>query len=280
MKWQVLKDRVQKAIKNPESPFHGYMFNEALSLLVRERFIARAAHSKSRDALVFKGGLLLTLVYIPQARYTKDADLNVIGASDLNTLQRAVDEILAIELDDGFSFLRNAGAIMSNETREYDGAQFQITAKFGTTQKQQFILDLAVGDAVIPVKGKLPTLAELSASSLEMQIYPPETIAAEKIQACVQLGVDNSRMKDYYDLYFLRKIVDLEKFKPAAQETFKRRKTPFPGSLPEDQIAGSLLQIRWENFLKSAQIRVFRSVPNDLGQVMTEIREYYGLKKP
>ena len=45
MKWDALKSRIQKAIDDPASDFHGYLFNEALSILVRERFMARAAHA-------------------------------------------------------------------------------------------------------------------------------------------------------------------------------------------------------------------------------------------
>ena len=58
MKWEALRERIQKAISDSKSEFHGYTFNEALSILVRERFMARAAHSTVSDMVILKGGLL------------------------------------------------------------------------------------------------------------------------------------------------------------------------------------------------------------------------------
>ncbi len=274
MKWDALKSRIQKAIDDPASDFHGYLFNEALSILVRERFMARAASSPAKDFLILKGGLLLTCVYTKQSRFTIDADITIKSSTGLNSLQQSVDSICLIELHDGFSFSHNNGIIMDADSRLYDGAQFQIFAKFGTNQKLTFTLDFGVGDIVEPLMQKLPVIPETSFASIQMLVYPPETIAAEKLQSCIEKADQNSRMKDYYDLYLLREIVDISKFNIAAKKTFTLRGTIFPGKLPEDN--APTMQRLWGNFLNSKQQRVIKIVPKELIEIMIAIREFYG----
>lgn len=64
-------------------------------------------------------------------------------------------------------------------------------------------VDVGFGDAVTPAPEPVeyPTiLPELPAPRL--RAYPRETVVAEKLEALVTLGIANSRMKDYFDLYF------------------------------------------------------------------------------
>lgn len=280
MKWSVMRARLQKATKSNHSPFKGYSLSEAYSLLVRERFIIRAAQSKANNAFIFKGGLLLTMIYTKRSRYTRDADVTILAPNNLPSLRKTIDSIIKTDLKDGFKFSRNQGHIISNDMREYDGAQFTITGKLDGTRPIKFTLDVGVGDAVVPILSTLPTLEELNTTALEVLVYPSETIAAEKLHACVYHGADNTRMKDYFDLYQLREIVDIKKFDIAARATFKRRKEPYPCTLPEDEITTSPLQDRWERFLKSQKERIFRQVPSELVQVMRAIREFYGTVRP
>jgi hypothetical protein len=277
MKWQAIKHRIQKLISDKTSGFDKYSFNEVLSILVRERFIARASQSTIRDSIILKGGLLLTMIYTKQSRFTNDADINLKSATDLKSFQNAMDKIILVDLDDGFSFSRNEGKVINHESRLYEGAEFKILCKYSEEQKDtSFTLDIGVGDSVEPVAGKLPTFTEFDATSLEIAIYPPETIAAEKLQTCIVKRDDNSRMKDYYDLYLLRDVVDIKKFHIVAKTTFAKRKTAYPGQLPEKAEKIDLLETRWSNFLRSKQYRILKTVPKDFKEIMKAIREFYG----
>ncbi|OFZ13971.1 MAG: hypothetical protein A2Z20_10065 [Bdellovibrionales bacterium RBG_16_40_8] len=281
MKWQAIKQRIKKLIEDKESGFHKFNFNEVLSILVRERLVARASQSSIRDSIILKGGLLLTLNYTKQTRFTNDMDINLKVANDLASFQNAVDKITTVDLEDGFYFNRNAGEILNNEDREYDGASFKIKCTFSEEDKDMiFDLDIGVGDAVDAVLGRLPTFKEFDVTSLELAIYPAEAIAAEKIQTCIARGNENSRMKDYYDLYNLRDIVDIKKFHVAAFKTFKNRSTSYPCQLPESADDLNLLQPRWNHFLNSKQYRIIQAAPKNLSEIMNAIREFYGTQKP
>ena len=280
MKWIEIKNRIQKLTNDANSEFYKYTFNEALSILVRERFIARVALSTFKDSIILKGGLLLTMVYTKSARYTGDADIGLPHAYALKDYQQAIDSVLAVDLKDGFSFKRNKGEILSNEIRKYDGAQFTIICDFAAKQQNRFNLDIGVGDIVTPTKAKLPTLKDFEASSVELLVYPPETIAAEKLHAIINHGIKNSRFKDFYDLYVLRDYVDKKKFMAAVKLTFAQRKMPYPGKLPEMPEEITELQPKWTSFLKSKRYRILKTVPKDLREIMEAIREFYGTEKP
>ena len=277
MKWLELRAKIRQLIKNPDSGFNGFDFNETLSLLIRERFIARAAQSTFRNSIVLKGGLLLTMVYAKSTRYTGDADIGLKNVHNLADYQKAIDAITAVDLEDGFSFSRNEGEILTNSQREYDGAQFNIACRFSDGQHHRFILDIGVGDAVEPIIGKLPTLEDFAPTSVEMKVYPPETIAAEKWHAIVNIGSRNTRLKDFYDLFMLREHVDKKKFEEARKRTFKRRQTPLPEGLPV--LPMDIMQSRWELFLKSKQYRIIKEPPKDFKTAYEAIEKFYGAKK-
>ena len=277
MTWKELTGKIQELIETPKSEFEKYDSNEVLSLLIRERFIARAAQSTFKDSIILKGGLLLTLVYTKSARYTGDADIGLKNARVLADYKKAVDAVLAVDLKDDFSFSRNEGELLSNEEREYDGAQFNIACTFDGKQRTIFILDIGVGDAVDPVAGKLPTLTVFETTSIEMKVYPPETIAAEKYHAVVNFGARNTRLKDFYDLFMLRDHVVKDKFKEAVKLTFERRKTELSSILPE--LPKEDMQLRWERFLASRQYRIIKKVPQDFQKVLSAIREFYDAVK-
>jgi len=80
MKWTELRQKINKVLKDPKSGFGKFEFNEVLSLLIRERFMARAAQSTAKDSIILKGGMLLILVYTKGVRYTWDIDFHLKNA--------------------------------------------------------------------------------------------------------------------------------------------------------------------------------------------------------
>ena len=119
------------------------------------------------------------------------------------------------------------------DTQEYGGFRVLLTARLGTA-----ILRLQIGggfgDAITPapVITEFPSI--LGQSLPRIRTYPRETVVAEKFEAMVQLGMTNSRMKDYYDLWFMSRHFEFEGSTLAAalRATFERRGTVIPGRFP------------------------------------------------
>ena len=120
-----------------------------------------------------------------------------------------------------------------------------------------------------------PTLLDMPAPVLRM--YARETVVAEKFEIMAQLGIANSRMKDYYDLWVLAREFEFdgETLKDAIRATFRRRQTPLPAELPaglaESFVNDSGKQAQWRGFLNRTQLR-FKEA--DLGKVVGVIKHF------
>lgn len=95
-------------------------------------------------------------------------------------------------------------------------------------------VDVGFDDAVTPeaIEADFPTMLDHPAPHL--RVYPPETVIAEKFQAMVMLGIANSRMKDFYDIWVISGMFDFDgtTLSTALARTFERRNTPLPMSAP------------------------------------------------
>jgi len=122
-------------------------------------------------------------------------------------------------------------------------------------------LDVGYGDAVTPGPDEvdLPTLLD-DVAAPHLQIYPRETVVAEKLEAIASLGMINSRMKDYFDLHALlqERATDPLDLARAVSATFRRRRTPLPAELPvgltREFATDSRKQAQWMAFLKKNRL--------------------------
>jgi hypothetical protein len=162
------------------------------------------------------------------------------------------------------------------EEQQYGGFRVTLTAMLGAA-KIHLQVDCGFGDVITPdpVIRDFPTLLDLPAPQL--RTYPKETVVAEKLEAIVRLGMANSRMKDFYDLWALARdfpfsgqIIAL-----AIQNTFKRRKTPLPPGTPEAFQASfnqnPLKQNQWQAFVRKTR---FVKVEKNFGKTIDFVRSF------
>jgi hypothetical protein len=174
-----------------------------------------------------------------------------------------------VPAEDGLAF--DAASVVAEPIREadeYHGVRVHLSATLDIARIRMQI-DIGVGDVVTPParEATLPTILG-DFSPPRVKVYPAETIVAEKLHAMVKLGIANSRMKDFFDVYVLASMreFDGELLSRAVNRTFRRRKTP----IPEDAFALSdafyddrQKQSQWRAFLRKAGIRApedFRAV--------------------
>ncbi|NUN04729.1 MAG: nucleotidyl transferase AbiEii/AbiGii toxin family protein [Bdellovibrio sp.] len=244
MKLQALKDRLKFIAKEK-----GLTSQEVWNQLAFERFLARLAKSKHNDKFIFKGGLLLSQ-YIKIGRETVDLDFlmkNLSATED--AIKIAVTEIARVDLGDFFKFDYESIEKLDQPHMEYDGFRVTLKMSFETmTDKVQ--VDIGVGDVVNPEEMDYQTFdykgAALFSDAIAIQVYPLETILAEKLETILaekletiaSKGAINSRMKDYHDALLIVRSGDLPEgpeLKKAIELTFANRRTPlkFPLVLPQ-----------------------------------------------
>lgn len=164
--------------------------------------------------------------------------------------------------NDGLAFdpaTVTAGRI--KEDQEYEGVRVGCVAKLGQA-RIDLQVDVGFGDAVTPapVTVRYPGLLDLPVP--ELAAYPRETVVAEKFQAMVALGIANSRMKDFFDLWVLARLYPFAGpvLADAIRATFARRKTPVPSPPPlalTAEIGTDKAKVtQWQAFLKKGMLDV------------------------
>ena len=127
---------------------------------------------------------------------------------------------------------------------------------------------LGFGDAVTPEPEQVeyPTLLEYPAPCL--RAYPRETVVAEKYQAVVNLGIANSRMKDFYDLWIMAHQFDFDglTLSKAIRNTFARRQTTLqkqtPSGLSSTFYSDKQKNLQWNAFLRKGMLLSTSSPPS------------------
>lgn len=233
----------------------GENYNLLLSRFAIERLLYRLSVSPHSGSFVLKGALLFALWYDTPHRPTKDADLLGFGADDADTLRSAFTEICSIDGDDGVRFETASMRIAPiREDNVYGGLRLTISAFIGSARLPVQV-DIGFGDAITPAPETVtyPTLLEdLAAPSL--RVYPVYTVIAEKFHAMVVLGMNNSRMKDFFDLAVIARTSELDgsTLVDAIRATFARRNTSLPTSMPD----GLTIEFS-SNPIKAQQWRAF-----------------------
>ena len=256
----------------------GSDFNLVLVRFALERLLYRLSQSDHADHFLLKGALLFALWYDLPHRPTRDADLLGFGASDLESIARTFREIAAIEVEDGIVF--DPASVTVEEIRKdagYAGARVLITAEIAKARCKTQI-DIGFGDAVTPgpVQAVYPVLID-DLPAPRLHTYPVFTVVSEKVHAIALLGMANSRVKDYFDLWVL---LDRESLNPntlaqAIAATFVRRGMAVPAELPiglTDEFANDpTRQMLWTAFLRKNELA---TIP--LGEVVSRLRVSLG----
>jgi hypothetical protein len=233
----------------------GADFQLVLTRYGLERFLYRLGRSPHRTTFLLKGAFLFYAWRNEVGRPTRDLDLLGHGAPDIARLEGIVADIATREVDDdGLDFLPNT--IRGESIREaalYDGIRVRLSAALGRT-RLPLQIDIGFGDAAgsLAVELAYPTL--LDQDPPRILTYRPEYVVAEKLEAIVALGDINSRLKDYYDLWRMRRTMELprEGLIEALKATFLRRGTDLPDEVPPgllDEFADAPRTRMWNAFI-------------------------------
>ena len=221
----MVEEKIKLKVQELEDKYN-LNYYESLQRFMFERILERISVSEYQDNFILKGGLLLAAMFGVENRTTKDMDTTITGIDiSKDKMVSVLNEILSIDLKDRVKF----DIVSINDIREedeYGGNKYHITGRIKST-KVNLEIDISTGDKVTPkeLKFKYPLLFE--DRSILINSYNIETILAEKIETVLRRGKYNSRMKDYYDIYFfltkLRNEIDINILKDAIDNTFTKR---------------------------------------------------------
>lgn len=239
----------------------GSDFAQLLMRFALERVLYRIGKSKYHKQFLLKGAMLFALWYDMPHRATRDIDLLAYGDNDLEIIKKIFQEIVLLPCDDGLNFDVNGittERILQRNT--YVGVKVKIRGEIAKARCQVDI-DVGFGDAVTPgpVQSTYPVLIK-DFPAPELKTYPVYTVIAEKLHVIAAHGIENSRVKDYLDLFIIleRKQLDQALLQKAITATFIRRgtaisKNPLIG-LSDEFASNPLKQTMWSAFLKKNQL--------------------------
>ncbi|MBP7559226.1 MAG: nucleotidyl transferase AbiEii/AbiGii toxin family protein [Armatimonadetes bacterium] len=257
----------------------GRAHGELLHHFLLERFLYRLGQSRFRDRFVLKGALLLHLWQEVPARFTRDIDLRGSLPSDPETVAAAIREVCRTEApDDGATFEPDsvvADRIVTDGA--YEGVRVRFLGFLGTARVRMQI-DIGFGDPVVPCPAEASYPVLLGHPPPALLTYTRESALAEKLSVMLRLGRDNSRMKDYYDVWLLSQSGGFAgaTLLEAARQCFVAR-----GLEPAADPAGVSSEFgrspdkvaQWAGFVRRTRAA---DAPADLDEVVTAVREFMG----
>ena len=193
-----------------------------------EALLKRISKSKYKNKFVIKGGLLLSSVFGVNLRSTMDLDTTIKGLPlDRDTITKVINEIISIDVEDNVRLeIENIKDIREEEL--YSGFEVNLKAEFDGL-KTNLMIDITTGDVITykEVEFKYNTLFDNE--TINIMTYNYETIIAEKFESIISRNIDNTRMKDYYDLYMFVNLkwndINKDTLRKAIINTSKARET-------------------------------------------------------
>ena len=193
-----------------------------------EALLKRISKSKYKDKFIIKGGLLLSSIFGVNLRSTMDLDTTIKGLPlDRETITNVINEIIRIDVEDNVRLdIENIKDIREEEL--YSGFEVNLKAEFDGL-KTNLMIDITTGDVITyeEIEFKYSTLFDNEI--INIMTYNYETIIAEKFESIISRNIDNTRMKDYYDLYMFVHLkwddINKDTLRKAIFNTSKARET-------------------------------------------------------
>lgn len=257
----------------------GRSYQLCLQLFCQEEFLRRLEKSKYAENLVLKGGLFLYSLTDFDSRVTVDVDFLLRQIPNTpEQLKMILEEIIAVQTNNEFVSFEIKDVTPIAAAKKYAGIGASMVACIKNT-RTPFGIDFGVGDVIVPnqEKRKVPTqLDDFIAPTVNT--YSIETTVAEKMDAILSLMEFSSRMKDYYDIYYLANKFDFDGkvLTEALRKTFENREHNFTAE-QFDQVMGfdsdMTMQKKWKAFIRKIDTKT-----DDFSTVLKTIKAF--LTKP
>ena len=193
-----------------------------------EALLKRISNSNYKDKFIIKGGLLLSSIFGVNLRSTMDLDTTIKGLPlDRKTITKVINEIISIDVEDNVKLeIENIKDIREEEL--YSGFEVNLKAEFDGL-KTNLMIDITTGDVITYKEVEFNYTTLFDNETINIMTYNYETIIAEKFESIISRNIDNTRMKDYYDLYMFVNLkwndINKETLRKAIINTFKARET-------------------------------------------------------
>ena len=249
------------------------------------RILCKLSEQPEGKQFVLKGAQLFSLWADSPHRPTRDIDFLGYGEPSEDKMEAVFHDLLAKphDVDDGLIW----GDIKAGPIREdqrYGGVRVIVPVSLAGA-KVTVQIDIGFGDSITPEPSEYEWKEVRDFPSARLLAYPAETVVAEKFEAAVNLEMDNSRMKDFFDLDWLARHQEFDAgiLGLAIRNTFERRETPMPDETPvfltTEFSLDPMKQTQWSAFLRKGRLDG-DSLEEVIERLKTFLAPVYGSVKP
>lgn len=240
----------------------GLSYQMCLQLFCQEEFLRRLSLSKYCSNFVLKGGLLIYTLTKFQARATQDIDFLMRKMpNEIENVKSTMEEIVHVSTTNDYVSYEVLDAVFITQEKEYSGVSVKFIARIKQV-RVPFSIDLGVDDLIIPkavirtLKTRLPGFEEP-----QLYTYSLESTVAEKFDAILKRMEATSRMKDFFDIYYLSSFFEFDGrvLQEAIWQTIQHRGTPYNENIFEridDFYNNEFLLLQWKRFQLSMQMEL------------------------
>lgn len=268
-----VRDRLKNKAKKSHRPFA-----EVLQYYCMERFLFRFSQSKYKDTFILKGALMFTVWEVTERRTTLDIDFLAYHDNQVAAIEKVIKDVCKIRVPvDALIFdPETVTGQKIKEDADYEGVRVKFLG-FLELSRISMQIDVGFGDIIYP-RPKIidyPTILDFPKPHLKG--YTLESVVSEKFETMVKLGLLNSRMKDFYDIWLMTRQFDFDgaKLSEALKKTFGQRKTLLPKKIPlfDEEIYDekSDRQTLWNAFLLKGDIK---HAPDKLSSTAKAIEKF------
>lgn len=263
------KDSVTQKLRNKAKELD-LNYNLVLSKFFFDEFLKLISISIYRKNFLLKGGMLLTYSLGVQNRSTQDIDFLVKGFPiETVELKRILKEILGDTNKKDLWFELNDTIEEIKAEEKYAGLRFHVIGHLANI-RIPFSIDIATGDSIYPLP-RLERYSTILGDNIELNMYPLETVLSEKLQTILTRAENNSRSKDFYDIYAILKnkleVINIKELKVAVSNTFSYRKT----EVSKDEAKVIVSHINNDSLIIERWIRYQKKNPYAKGIEFSEI---------
>ena len=240
----------------------GLSYQMCLQLFCQEEFLRRLSLSQYNSNFVLKGGLFIYTLTEFQSRATQDIDFLMRQLSnDIDKVKGVIEEIIQVPTTNDYIKIEVVNAEIITPDKEYQGVSVKFIGRIKQV-KIPFSIDIGMNDVIVPkavkrcIKTRLTDFEEP-----EVYTYSLESTIAEKFDAILKRMEATSRMKDFFDIYYLSSMFDFDgrKLQEAIWQTVQHRGTVYEANSFERISAfgdNAFLSAQWTRFQPSMQVKL------------------------
>jgi predicted nucleotidyltransferase component of viral defense system len=257
----------------------GRSYQLCMQLFCQEEFLRRLEKSKYANNFVLKGGLFIYSITNFDSRVTVDVDFLLRNMPNQpEYIRKILVEIISAPSNNSYVTFEIKNIVPIAVIKKYTGISVSIVAHIKNT-RTPFSIDFGVGDVIVPeqIIRTIPTqLSDFDAPKIIT--YSIESTIAEKLDAILCLMEFSSRMKDYYDIYYLANKFDFDGqvLSKALKSTFTNRGHSFSTENFEHILhfdENMVMQNKWHAFIRKIGMET-----DSYSSVLMTIRDF--LTKP